>query len=66
MRWLEIAASVPGFIGFAGRRTTFWQAIAAYVAKQVSRAEAVSLVARRYREWVAVFEQARALRIRTA
>jgi len=66
MRWLETAASVPGFIGFAVGRTTFWHAIAGYVAKQVTRGEAVSLVARRYREWVAVFEQARALRVRTA
>jgi myo-inositol catabolism protein IolC len=66
MRWLETAASVPGFIGFAVGRTTFWHAIAGYVAKQVTRAEAVSLVARRYREWVTVFERVRALRVRTA
>ena len=66
MRWLETAASVPGFIGFAVGRTTFWHAIAAYVAKQVTRAEAVALVARRYHEWVAVFERARGVRVRTA
>lgn len=66
VRWIETAASVPGIIGFAVGRTTFWHAVAAYVAKQVTRAEAVSLVARRYREWVAVFEQARAQRVRTA
>jgi myo-inositol catabolism protein IolC len=53
---LETAASVPGFIGFAIGRTTFWDALAAYVAKQVTRQEAVSLIARRYREWVSVFE----------
>jgi myo-inositol catabolism protein IolC len=66
LRWLETAASVPGFIGFAVGRTTFWHAISAYVAKQVTRAEAAALVARRYRGWVAVFERARALRVRTA
>jgi len=57
--WLETAASVPGFIGFAIGRTTFWDAVAAYVAKQVTRQEAAWLIARRYREWVTIFEQAR-------
>jgi myo-inositol catabolism protein IolC len=66
VRWLETAASVPGFIGFAVGRTTFWHAIAAYVAKHVTRQEAVSLVARRYREWVTAFERARAPRVKTA
>ena len=66
VRWLETAASVPGFIGFAIGRTTFWSAIAAYVAKQVTRHEAALLIARRYRGWVHVFERARAQRVRTA
>jgi len=59
LRWLQTAASVPGFIGFAIGRTTFWDAVAAYVAKQVTRQEAAWLIARRYREWAIVFEQAR-------
>ena len=59
LHWLETAASVPGFIGFAIGRTTFWDAVAAYVAKQVTRQEAASLIARRYREWATVFERAR-------
>jgi myo-inositol catabolism protein IolC len=66
VRRLETAACVPGFIGFAVGRATFWQAIAAYVAKQITRAEAVSLIARRYREWVSVFERARASQVKTA
>ena len=66
VRWLETAASVPGFTGFAVGRTTFRYAIAAYVSKQVTRQEAVSLIARRYREWVTAFERARARRVRTA
>ena len=57
--WLETAASVSGFIGFAVGRTTFWDAVADYVAKNASRQEAVSRVAKRYGEWVAVFERAR-------
>ena len=56
--WLETAASVPGFIGFAVGRTTFWDAVADYVTRKTSRQEAVSRVAERYREWVAVFERA--------
>jgi myo-inositol catabolism protein IolC len=60
VRWLETAASVPGFVGFAVGRTTFRYAIAAYASKQVTRKEAVSLIARRYREWVTAFERARA------
>jgi myo-inositol catabolism protein IolC len=57
LHWLETAASVPGFIGFAIGRTTFWDTVAAYVAKQVTRQEAAWLIARRYREWATVFGQ---------
>jgi myo-inositol catabolism protein IolC len=56
--WLEIAASVPGFIGFAVGRTTFWNAIADLVANKSTRAEAVSRIAQLYGEWVAIFERA--------
>jgi myo-inositol catabolism protein IolC len=60
MHWLETAASVPGFIGFAVGRTTFWNAVAGYVREQVTHQEGASLIARRYRGWVAVFERAHA------
>ena len=56
--WLETAASVPGVIGFAVGRTTFWDAVADYETRKTSRQEAASRVAERYREWVAVFERA--------
>ncbi|HVG55415.1 MAG TPA: DUF2090 domain-containing protein [Vicinamibacterales bacterium] len=56
--WLETAASVPGFIGFAVGRTTFWDAVADYEAHRVSKQEAASRVAQRYREWAAIFERA--------
>jgi myo-inositol catabolism protein IolC len=55
--WLTTAASVPGFIGFAVGRTTFWDAVAAYEAHTVTRHEASARVAQRYREWAAIFEQ---------
>ena len=48
--WLETAASVPGFIGFAVGRTTFWNAVADYEAHRMTRQEAAGCVARRYSE----------------
>ncbi|HEY2862737.1 MAG TPA: DUF2090 domain-containing protein [Casimicrobiaceae bacterium] len=60
MNWLETAASVIGFIGFAVGRTTFWDAVADYEANKATRDEAASRIAHRYREWVTIFERARA------
>jgi myo-inositol catabolism protein IolC len=54
--WLETAATVPGFIGFAVGRTTFWDAVAEYQAGRATREEAVSRVAQRYLQWVAIFK----------
>lgn len=58
VQWLETAAPVHGFIGFAVGRTSFWDAVAGYRAGQQSREQAVSLIAQRYREWVDVFTRA--------
>jgi 5-dehydro-2-deoxygluconokinase len=58
--WLMTAAHVPGFIGFAVGRTTFWDPLMDMRAKKITRAAAVSEIARRYREWVDIFEKARA------
>ncbi len=55
--WLETAASVPGFIGFAVGRTTFWDALADFLAHRATREEAVSRIAHRYQEWAAIFER---------
>lgn len=55
VRWLTVAAAVRGFIGFAVGRTTFWDAVADYVGKRATRAEAVSRIARRCCEWAAIF-----------
>ncbi len=57
--WLSTASAVPGFIGFAVGRTTFWESLIALRDEKISREEAVASVARRYRQWVDVFEQAR-------
>jgi 5-dehydro-2-deoxygluconokinase len=58
--WLGTAAGVPGFIGFAVGRTTFWDPCVDWRAKRVTREAAVAEIARRYREWVDIFEKARA------
>lgn len=55
--WLETAASVPGFIGYAVGRTTFWEPVADYVAKRTTRQEAASRIAERYRGWAEAFER---------
>jgi myo-inositol catabolism protein IolC len=56
--WLTTAAGVPGFIGFAVGRTTFWDPLVGWREQKLSRNEAVSEIARRYRQWVDVFEKA--------
>jgi myo-inositol catabolism protein IolC len=58
VQWLEIAASVSGFIGFAVGRTTFWDAVAAYQAGATTRREAAEQIAQRYAEWAEIFERA--------
>jgi myo-inositol catabolism protein IolC len=58
--WLTTAAHVPGFIGFAVGRTTFWDPLIDWRAKKIPREAAVKEIARRYREWVDLFEKAHA------
>ena len=55
--WLATAASVEGFMGFAVGRTTFWDAVAGYRARTLTRNDAVTQIARRLRDWVDVFER---------
>lgn len=57
--WLATAASVSGFIGFAVGRTSFWDPLVSWKEKKSSRETAVSEIARRFREWVNIFEQSR-------
>jgi 5-dehydro-2-deoxygluconokinase len=58
--WLKAAASVPGFIGFAVGRTTFWDPLVEWRAGKIDRDAAVSRIAGKFRGWVDVFEKARA------
>jgi len=57
--WLSTAAAVPGFIGFAVGRTTFWDPLVDWRANKLTREAALAEIARRYREWVDIFEKAR-------
>lgn len=56
--WLQVAAGVPGFIGFAVGRTDFWDPLVAWRAKKTTRETAVADIARRYREYADIFEKA--------
>src|ERR1700730_17885753 len=56
--WLAVAASVPGFIGFAVGRTTFWDPLVAWRSKKAPREQTAAEIAGRYREFVGLFERA--------
>jgi 5-dehydro-2-deoxygluconokinase len=58
-QWLRTAAGVPGFIGFAVGRTTFWKPLEDYRAGRLTREGAVAQIAASYREWVKLFEEAK-------
>jgi myo-inositol catabolism protein IolC len=59
--WLATASTVTSFIGFAVGRTSFWDPLVNWLANKITRQQAVEEIARRYREFVGVFEgQARA------
>jgi myo-inositol catabolism protein IolC len=58
--WLTTAATVPGFIGFAVGRTVFWEPLVGWRDKKITREQAVTEIARRYRTFVDIFEKARA------
>ena len=58
--WLTTAAAVPGFIGFAVGRTDFWGPLVDWREKRSTREATVNEIALRYREFVDIFEKARA------
>jgi myo-inositol catabolism protein IolC len=57
--WLSTAAGVPGFIGFAVGRTTFWNPLMEYRAGRLARDGAVAQISASYRNWVDLFEKAK-------
>lgn len=56
--WLQTAAPVSGFIGFAVGRTVFWDPLVNFRDKKITRDRAVEQIARRYSEFAQVFEDA--------
>jgi myo-inositol catabolism protein IolC len=56
--WLTTAAGVPGFIGFAVGRTVFWEPLAGWRENRTTREAAVAEIARRYRGFADIFENA--------
>ena len=59
VRWLKTAASVPGYIGFAVGRTSFWQPLVDCEAKRISKEEAAAHIAHNFEAWIHIFEEAR-------
>ncbi len=57
LEWLRNAARVPGFIGFAVGRTSFWDPLVALRDGKIAREQAVEQIALRYMEWVSTFEK---------
>ena len=56
-QWLATASGVPGFIGFAVGRTSFWDALVDWRAGKITREDAVNKIAHRYRSYVEAFEE---------
>src|SRR5437763_9670404 len=59
VRWLKTSASVPGFIGFAVGRTSFWQLLVDVEAKRISQEEAATHIAHNFEAWIRLFAEAR-------
>ena len=53
--WLTTASRVPGFIGFAVGRTTFWESLVNFRRNKISD-EAAASIAGRYHAFVDVFQ----------
>jgi 5-dehydro-2-deoxygluconokinase len=55
-QWLEEAAPVEGFIGFAIGRSIWWDALKGFLAEALTRPDAVNLIANNYLHFVTVYE----------
>ncbi|GHO60693.1 2-deoxy-5-keto-D-gluconate 6-phosphate aldolase domain-containing protein [Ktedonobacter robiniae] len=61
--WLQAAASVPGFIGFAVGRTSWWNAVVAFEAKRLSLDEATTQIAQNFETWSRIFQEGRQISV---
>jgi myo-inositol catabolism protein IolC len=55
--WLQIAAPVDGFIGFAIGRSIWWDALKAFLANELDRQAAAARIAENYLHFLRVYEQ---------
>jgi 5-dehydro-2-deoxygluconokinase len=56
-QWLEAAATVEGFIGFAIGRSIWWDALKGFLANDLERSAAASQIADNYLHFVQVYER---------
>jgi 5-dehydro-2-deoxygluconokinase len=56
IHWLEVAAPVEGFIGFAIGRSIWWDALKGFLSKDLDREAATSQIAENYLRFVNVYE----------
>ena len=57
-QWLEAAATVEGFIGFAIGRSIWWDPLKAFLSDELEREAAASQIAENYLHFVGVYEGA--------
>jgi 5-dehydro-2-deoxygluconokinase len=57
-QWLQAAAVVEGFIGFAIGRSIWWEPLKAYVEGKTERASAASKIAENFLRFIDVYERA--------
>jgi 5-dehydro-2-deoxygluconokinase len=55
-QWLEAAATVDGFIGFAIGRSIWWDALKGFLANDLERAAAAAQIAENYLHFVQVYD----------
>ncbi|MBV9472230.1 MAG: DUF2090 domain-containing protein, partial [Solirubrobacterales bacterium] len=55
--WLQQAAPVDGFIGFAIGRSIWWDALKSFLAEELERDAAASQIAENYLRFVEVYER---------
>ena len=63
-QWLQAAAPVDGFIGFAIGRSIWWDPLKAYVDGKIDRAAGARKIAENYLRFVAVYERAKTILMR--
>ena len=60
-QWLQAAAPVDGYIGFAIGRSIWWDPLKAYVDGKIDRAAGARKIAENYLRFVAVYERAKTI-----